>query len=55
MPEIRIARLTANRAMRTKFRHRSEEHELGRQVFATVNEHLDAQGFKVSTGTIVDS
>lgn len=38
-----------------KFRHRLEEHELGKQIFATVNAHLAAQGFKVSNGTIVDA
>jgi IS5 family transposase len=35
-----------------KFRHRLEEHKLGKQIFATVNAHLASQGFKVSTGTI---
>jgi transposase, IS5 family len=38
-----------------KFRHRLEEHKLGKQIFATVNAHLASQGFKVSTGTIVDA
>ncbi|MGH9848010.1 MAG: IS5 family transposase [Blastocatellia bacterium] len=38
-----------------KFRHRLEEHELGKQIFATVNAHLASHGFKVSTGTIVDA
>lgn len=38
-----------------KFRHRLEEHELGKEVFATVNAHLATQGFKVTTGTIVDA
>ena len=38
-----------------KFRHRLEAHALGTQVLATVNAHLASQGFKVSTGTIVDA
>jgi IS5 family transposase len=38
-----------------KFRHRLEEKDMGKQIFATVNEHLKSQGFKVSTGTIVDA
>jgi IS5 family transposase len=38
-----------------KFRHRLEAHALGKQVLATVNAHLASQGFKVSTGTIVDA
>jgi IS5 family transposase len=38
-----------------KFRHRLEAHALGKQVLATVNAHLASQGFKISTGTIVDA
>jgi len=38
-----------------KFRHRLEEYQLGKEIFATVNAHLAAQGFKVTTGTIVDA
>ena len=38
-----------------KFRHRLETHALGKQILATVNAHLASQGFKVSTGTIVDA
>ena len=38
-----------------KFRHRLEEHELGKRIFAEVNAHLATQGFKVSNGTIVDA
>jgi IS5 family transposase len=38
-----------------KFRHRLEEHQLGKEIFATVNAHLAAAGFKVTTGTIVDA
>jgi IS5 family transposase len=38
-----------------KFRHRLEAHELGNRILATVNSHLASQGFKVSTGTIVDA
>jgi len=38
-----------------KFRHLLERHELGRQIFEEVGRHLQAQGFKLSTGTIVDA
>ena len=38
-----------------KFRHVLEAHELGPQILATVNAHLDTLGFKVTTGTIVDA
>ena len=38
-----------------KFRHLLEAHELGPQILAAVNAHLAEQGFKVSTGTIVDA
>ena len=38
-----------------KFRHLLEAHELGPRILATVNAHLAEQGFKVSTGTIVDA
>ena len=38
-----------------KFRHRLEQHKLGKQIFAEVKAHLASQGFKVSTGTIVDA
>lgn len=38
-----------------KFRHRLESHALGKKILATVNAHLASQGFKVSTGTIVDA
>jgi IS5 family transposase len=38
-----------------KFRHLLEACELGPQILATVNAHLAEQGFKVSTGTIVDA
>lgn len=37
------------------FRHLLERHELGRQIFEEVGRHLQAQGFKLSTGTIVDA
>src|SRR5512140_415244 len=36
-------------------RHLLERHELGRQIFEEVGRHLQAQGFKLSTGTIVDA
>jgi len=38
-----------------KFRHRLEAHALGKKILSTVNAHLASQGFKVSTGTIVDA
>jgi IS5 family transposase len=38
-----------------KVRHRLEAQELGKKILATVNAHLASQGFKVSTGTIVDA
>jgi len=38
-----------------KFRHLLERHELGRQIFEHVGAHLQAQGFRLSTGTIVDA
>jgi IS5 family transposase len=38
-----------------KIRHLLETYELGSQVLAAVNAHLAEQGFKVSTGTIVDA
>jgi IS5 family transposase len=37
------------------FRHLLERHELGRQIFEQVAVHLQSQGFKLSTGTIVDA
>jgi len=38
-----------------KFRHLLERHDLGRQIFEQVGAHLQAQGFRLSTGTIVDA
>ena len=38
-----------------KFRHLLERHELGAAIFQAVGEHLQAQGLKVSAGTIVDA
>lgn len=38
-----------------KFRHLLERHELGRRLFEEVGSHLQAQGMKVSGGTIVDA
>src|SRR6266705_6081480 len=38
-----------------KFRHLLEEHQLGEQVLGTVNLHLQAQGVRITTGTIVDA
>jgi IS5 family transposase len=38
-----------------KFRHLLEKHEIGRQLFEQVHVHLEKQGIKVSTGTIVDA
>jgi IS5 family transposase len=38
-----------------KFRHLLEAHELGRALFEQVARHLQAQGLKVASGTIVDA
>ena len=38
-----------------KFRHLIEENGIGKQIFASVNEHLKAQGIKIGNGTIVDA
>jgi len=38
-----------------KFRHLLERHELGKRIFAEVNGHLERQGLKIGTGTIVDA
>src|SRR6266550_1061261 len=38
-----------------RFRHRLEEHDLGRRLFDEVQRHLAAKGLKVATGTIVDA
>src|SRR2546422_2689642 len=38
-----------------KFRHLLEEHQLGEQVLGKVNLHLQAQGVRITTGTIVDA
>ena len=38
-----------------KFRHLLIKNQLGKKVFARVNEHLRASGMKLSTGTIVDA
>src|SRR5216117_1756272 len=38
-----------------RFRHMLESHDLGRQLFAAVKAHLQAQGLRVATGTIVDA
>src|SRR5450755_2008870 len=38
-----------------KFRHRLEEHRLGGQMLETVNLHLQSQGVRITTGTIVDA
>lgn len=38
-----------------KFRHLLEAHHLGRQLFDEVARHLQAQGLKVASGTIVDA
>ena len=37
------------------FRHLLEQHELGRTLFEQVHRHLETQGLKVATGTIVDA
>lgn len=38
-----------------KFRHLLEAHDLGRCLFQEVHRHLETQGLKISTGTIVDA
>ena len=38
-----------------KFRHLLETHDLGQRLFEEVGRHLQANGIKVSTGTIVDA
>jgi IS5 family transposase len=38
-----------------KFRHLLEEHNLGEEILGTVNLHLQAQGVRITTGTIVDA
>ena len=38
-----------------KFRHLLEEHQLGEQILGTVNLYLQAQGVRITTGTIVDA
>ena len=38
-----------------KFRHLLEEHDLGKRMLATVNLHLQSQGVRITTGTIVDA
>jgi IS5 family transposase len=38
-----------------KFRHLLESHELGKALFEQVHQHLQAQGIKISRGTIVDA
>jgi IS5 family transposase len=37
------------------FRHLLEKHELGEQIFETVNAHLSARGMTMRQGTIVDA
>jgi transposase, IS5 family len=37
------------------FRHLLERHGLGERIFEGVGEHLQARGFRLSTGTIVDA
>jgi len=38
-----------------KFRHLLEAHDLGQRLFEEVGRHLQAQGLKVASGTIVDA
>ena len=38
-----------------KFRHLLEEHQIGAAMLATVNEHLQEKGVRITTGTIVDA
>ncbi len=38
-----------------KFRHLMEANELGARLFEAISEHLQSQGLKINTGTIVDA
>src|SRR5437868_14761168 len=38
-----------------KFRHLLEAHQLGEQILGQANLHLQAQGVRITTGTIVDA
>src|ERR1700731_5060603 len=38
-----------------KFRHLLEENHLGEEILGTVNLHLQANGVRITTGTIVDA
>jgi IS5 family transposase len=38
-----------------KFRHLLETHQLGKALFEQVHRHLEAQGIRISRGTIVDA
>lgn len=38
-----------------RFRHLLETHDLGARIFEEVHRHLESNGLKVSTGTIVDA
>ena len=38
-----------------RFRHMLEKHDLGGLMLDAVNEHLEARGIKIQTGTIVDA
>lgn len=38
-----------------KFRHLLEKHNLGDQLFVLINDYLQENGMKISTGTIVDA
>lgn len=38
-----------------KFHHLLEQHDLGSRIFQRVGARLQAKGFKLSTGTIVDA
>jgi len=38
-----------------RFRHLLENHDLGGEMLETVNQHLEAKGIRIATGTIVDA
>ena len=38
-----------------KFRHLIEAHDLGKEILQLVNDHLQAKGVKIGTGTIMDA
>jgi hypothetical protein len=57
-PHLHLITVSPDRTDETtvcKFRHSLEEHQLGEQIMGAVNLHLQAQGVRITTGTIVDA